>query len=366
MASEPARTSRSPRLRWWGVVLVVVATLVTANAAAAVIGPNIPRTAGSEERMFVKADQIYGRSGPADVVFLGSSETAGGIIPSKVLDETPELEGGYNAALAGTYLELTRDWADRVVLPQLDPKIVVISVLGLPGSETDTEVVKVNVGAQKAYRSALDQIDPGGLGSLSWELRQRSALIRYRPLLRNPNLLWQGITNTLGSDDGPADPIRPMDFATETDPARVRALTESNGEVLDYRDPGQPGSEDVVAKVTLEALGQAKPDFAPLERLVETIRAHGAVPVLTLAPINREAFAAEDANLGNFDDRTTDVEAWAKAKGIPVHSVAQETWPSDWFHDRFHVAEKGADAWSQDLGSWLHDECAAGELRPAC
>jgi hypothetical protein len=358
---------RRRRVPWWGVGVAIVACLLVANAVAAAIGPNIPRASGSEERMFIKADQIYGRAGSPDVVFLGSSDAAAGLDPDLVLDEVQALDGGYNAALAGTYLELTHEWAERVVLARLQPRVVVISVLGIPGAEDQTEVVTVNVGAQEAYRAALDQIDPGGLGTLGWELRQRAALIRYRPLLRSPSNVWQGLVATVRGDDEPATPPdAPMDFATETDPERVRELTEADGHVLDYRTPGIPGGADVAGGITLEAFGSITPDYGPLEDLVELVRDRGAVPVLTLSPIDRAAFEADGAPVENFDARTADLVRWGEANGVPVHDISGDAWPSSWFHDRFHVAEAGSEAWSRDLGTWLDERCSDGALAPAC
>ena len=346
---------------------MIIAVLAAAEVSARVIGPNIPRESGSEERAFIKADQIFQRSGPTDVVIFGSSETAGGLIPSSVLAEVPELDGGYNAALPGARLELTEEWAERIVLPQLAPKVVVISML--PSAVVDFSEAGFDPAEKTgpAYRSAFEQIDPGGLGSVGWQLRQRSALIRYRPYLRSPSNVFEGVKATFGGGD--AEPQRDddrMDWETETDPERVEALTAEDGEVLDYRDPSLPGGDDKLTVAAFNASAALPDDMAPLADVIDTVKASGAVPVVALAPIDRERLAASGADLASVDRQAERLAAWVEGRGVPVFNEFEEAWPQAWFHDRQHVAEPGAEAWSTALGSWLSEQCREGKLGDAC
>lgn len=345
--------------------VALVAMLVLAEVGAGIVGPNIERTSGSEERAFIKADQIATR-GTTDVVIFGSSETAGGLIPSIIDEATPGLDGAYNAALAGARLDLTRDWADRIVLPGLGPKVVVIGMQ--PTAVVDFDAADFDPAADTApaYRAAFDQIDPGGLGSLGYRLRQRSDLIRYRPYLRSPTALWSGVRATFAGDEPePADDGR-MDWETETDPERVLRLTAADGEVLEYRQPGTTDGSNEMAVAAFTAAGSLPYDFEQLEAVLDVVRSHGAVPVVALAPVDREVLDAAGADLRGLDVLVTELETWTSERDVPLLDRFSERWPAAWFHDRQHVAEPGAERWSRDVGEWLADLCERGELGGAC
>lgn len=349
----------------WSVPVIVAGVLLVAEVAAGVIGPNIERTSGSEERAFIKADQVAAR-GQTDVVVFGSSETAGGLIPSVLVDALPDGTDAYNAALAGARLDLTGEWADRIVLPGTSPRIVVIGMQPTAIVDFDEADFDPAADTAPAYRAAFEQIDPGGLGSLGYRLRQRSDLIRYRPYLRSPTLLWNGIVNTVsGGPDEPADDGR-MDWETETDPRKVRRLTGDDGEVLEYRQPGTTDGDNQMAVVAFTAAGSLPVDLGPLDAVVRTVRDHGAVPVIALAPVDREVLLAQGADLTGLDATVGELEAWAAEQGVPLHDAFSETWPAELFHDRQHVAEGGAERWSRELGAWLAERCAADDLGDAC
>lgn len=364
-SSQPSGRARARRVPWWGVALAVVGCLVAAEVAAGIIGPNIERTSGSEERAFIKADQIASR-GQTDVVFFGSSETAGGLVPNEVEAELPDGMTAYNAALAGARLDLTDEWAERIVLPGLDPKVVVIGMQPTAVVDFDEAGFDPAEETAPAYRTAFDQIDPGGLGSLGYQLRQRSDLIRYRPYLRSPTLLWDGIVNTVtGGPDEPADDGR-MDWETETDPRKVLALTGSDGEVLEYRQAGDPGGDNQMAVAAFTAAGSLPDDYGPLAEVLATVRDRGAVPVIALAPVDRQVLEAQGADLAGLDESVAELRAWAGEQGVPLLDAYSEAWDPSLFHDRQHVDEAGAQRWSQEVGAWLAGLCEAGDLGDAC
>ena len=367
MARDPKRARRARTVPAWTVPIVVVAAVLLAEVGARIVGPNIPRRSGSEERAYVKADQIYSRSGPTDLVILGSSESGAGLIPSTILREATSLHGGYNASLVGAPLDITQEWASRVVLPQLDPKVVVVgifptAVVDLSGIETDPTDRTL-----AAYRSAFDLIDPGGLGSWGWKLRQESALIRYRPYLRKPTDAWEGLRTTLsGGTDAPDPKGLTMDARTETDPAKVKALTASDGEILEYREPSPVGTSNAVAVAAFSQVSKLPLDLGPLGDLFDEIEASGAAPVLAIAPIDRAVLERDGARLDGVDGFEQQLTDWAKANDIPVFSEFSQAWQASWFNDRQHVSEAGAQQWSKELGTWLEQECTSGSLVDDC
>lgn len=376
MAAAPADHARPRRRRRtvpaWAVPLVVIAVLGLAEVGARVVGPEVPREAGSEERAFVKADQIFAR-GDTDIVVLGSSDAAAGLIPSAILAESAPLATAYNAALVGTDLVLLHEWADRVVLAQLSPSVVVIAMQ--PNAVIDYADAPIDPSADTgpAYRAAFDQIDPGGLGSAGWQLRQHSALIRYRPYLRSPSLLADGVGNVLTGgapdprpigdvEDGPTA----MDWQAETDPRVVASLTAPDGEILEYRSPSPPVTGPEAATTAFTAASSFPVDLDPLAALVDRIRASGAEPVLALAPVDRLVLEQFGGDLSGLDELTQQLVAWGEERRVPVLDRFTEAWPADHFHDRQHLSRVGAERWSTDLGSFLAERCAAGDLGSAC
>ncbi|WP_426571825.1 hypothetical protein [Aquihabitans sp. McL0605] len=367
MSSDRRAKQRRRAVPFWAVPLVVVAVLLAAEVGARIVGPNIPRRSGSEERAFIKADQIYRRSGSTDVVMLGSSETAAGLVPSAVLAKAPQLDGAYNAALVGSNLKLTTEWAERVVLPQLHPKVVVIGMQ--PSAVLDLSKSKIDPSRNTtpAYESAFDQIDPGGLGSVGWHLRQRSALIKYRPYLRSPSAVYQGVKATLKGGKDAADPTDyRLDPDTEQDPARVLAMTGPDGQILEYHDASPPITEAEAATAAFSQASKFPTDLDKLQKLVDAIKASGATPVLAIAPVDRTTLEVQGADLSGLDEITKQLTQWAAARDVPVVDEFEQKWPADWFHDRQHVDVAGAKAWSARMGAALADLCDQGKLPEAC
>lgn len=361
------RRRRSRRVPWWGLALAAVLPLGAAEVGARVVGPNIERTSGSEERAYIKADQMY-RRGRTEVAIVGASETAGGLIPSTMLSAAPRLTGAYNAALSGASLAISAEWTERVVLPALDPKIVVIGLI--PGVAIDYRDLGFEVPDDPgpAYRSAFDIIDPGVLGGQGWRLRQHSALIRYRPDLRDPTALFQGLVNTVtgGPEHRERDPgdFR-LDFQKETDPVLVAENTQPDGEILDYRNESVPG-DDSLAVAAFTVLGREKPYYRDLQRLTTAVEDSGAIAVLAIAPVDRARLVAAGADLSGMDGQRDQLVAWASERGYPVFDRFDTAWPPDHWHDREHVAAPGSRRWSRELGRWLEDACREGQLGDAC
>ena len=376
-AQEPPSGASDRPTDWrrgWALVpIFVVLALVVGELGARAIGPEIPRQAGSEERAFLKAEQMRALGpGSTDVLIVGSSETAGGLIPSVMAEAAPMLDGFYNGALAGTYQPVQQEWVERVAIPALRPPVVVIAMLpmsvwDLVGKYPDDP----NREAQGAYRSAFDQIDPAHLGDLGWWVRENSALVRYRPYLRRPTLAVRGVGNLLGitrppTGDGEVGPFG-MDWMTETDPEVVRANTAPTGEVFDYRSRSLPVTADTTNQVLFGRMAAAgEVDFAPLQSLVDAVRSGGATPVLALGPIDRTVLAASGVDLTPFDELVDEIEAWAATRDLPVNDAFTEAWSPDDFHDRTHVDLAGAERWSAQVGAWLAELCSAGALPDAC
>jgi hypothetical protein len=249
------------------------------------------------------------------------------------------------------------------VIGMLPMTVGVATGTGIAGGE-DQEA------ALRAYRVAIEQVDPGGLGNLGWRLRQHSALIRYRPYLRTPRLALRGAWEALrGGHEvtrAELDADATMDWTTETDPRRVKRNTAPDGEVYDYRRPSSPTTSDPIAARLYEFFSRSKVSFTQLEALVDDLRDAGVEPVLALAPVDRAPIEAAGADLGTLDDVAAQIVAWGDEHDVAVDDQFTRDWDSSLFHDRNHLDLAGARRWSRIIGDRLGELCEAKRLGDAC
>ncbi|MEZ5178611.1 MAG: hypothetical protein R2746_10125 [Acidimicrobiales bacterium] len=285
-------------------------------------------------------------------------------------EQAPMLDGIYNGALAGSCQPVQQEWAERIAVPALDPPVVVIGILPMAVWDLTGKFPDPNGDAQDTYRAAFDQLDPAHLGQLGWEIRERSALIRYRPYLRRPTLVLQGVGNLLGivDDTPPKKDLSPfgMDWKTETDPQVVRDNTAPTGEVFDYHSRSLPVTVDRTNKAIFDRIATGTIDFGPLGSLVDSLRDQGTTPVLALGPIDRKVLQDSGVDLRPYDDLVARIKAWAAERDLPVNDAFSDTWSPDDFHDRTHLDLAGSQRWSAQVGAWLADLCRAGTLPDAC
>ena len=346
---------------------MVLAVLAAGEVGARIVGPEIPRTAGTEERAFVKADQMYER-GSADVAVLGSLETAGGLVPSIIEERAPEIGSVYNAALAGTFLPTYQEWAERVVIPALDPDVVVIGMLPMTVADIEAVDSASYTEPRDAYSDAMDQITGGSFGDLGWALRQRSALIRYRPELRQPDQLARGVRAVLrgGDDTAAPGPGTGMDWTTETDPATVLANTGPDGEVFDYHASSLPIDADPLGSAIYRTFEEGSLDLQGIEELTAALRGDGVEPVIVVLPVDRGPLEAGGADLSVLDAWTASLQDWAADHDVALLDEFTAPWPSDLFHDRNHLDVDGAAELSRVVGDWLAELCGEDRLPGAC
>lgn len=352
------------------VPVAVVGALLAAELTARWIGPQVPRTAGAEERVYLKADQMAARgSGDTAVAIIGASDTAGGLLPGVIAEKVPELPGIYNAALAGANLDVLRNWSTQIVVPSLRPKVVVIGLSVLLTLDMEKAPEDPNAQAAIAYQRAIEEVDldlPAGLGR---ELRRHSALVRYRPWLRDPALAARGLGNAIGITERP-DPTEPgafgMDWKTERDPRVVASNTHRTGEVDDYRSPSIAVNGDDTTIRILDRLALVPLDLGPLDRLLTALADQGVDVAIAISPIDRAVLEPAGFVFTPFERHIATITTWAADRGVPVLDSYGERWDATDFHDRTHVALGGAQRWSERVGTWLAQLCDAGRLPKAC
>lgn len=172
--------------RWRRVAAVMVAALLAAEMAARAIEPMVPTTGGwPTAQIAAKVEQMTELAASTDinVVFLGSSSMDQGINPLTFNSRSNGL-ASYNASLNGLTMRSLELWTLEVVLPTVDPEVVVI---GVTTRELNDGAASAQPGLLErlAASRGLDEFSTGDLQLIS-RAEGLFALLRIRESLRRP------------------------------------------------------------------------------------------------------------------------------------------------------------------------------------
>jgi hypothetical protein len=170
-------------LRRWA--LAVAAVLLAAEALTRSLTGVLPPPAGwPTDEYPLKDDRTteLAASGGVGVVIVGSSVADVSIDAA----ELHHARGAYNAGLVGATAQIVDAWTRELVVPRLDPDVVVVAVSSRDlndngaGVAVSDESFRQSPGGRRLLRteSAADRLE-------RW-LDDRSALLRYREVLRRP------------------------------------------------------------------------------------------------------------------------------------------------------------------------------------
>ena len=136
-----------------------------------------------DETTQLKVGQMEARA-ETDVVIVGTSMAWQGLVPASLAPELgTDTDRIYNAGLAGAVPLVTEPWLLDVVVDALSPTTVVWGVSSLDFSDTYGDANAQIYAAAPATRSGL-------LPAADRGLREHSALIRQRSVLRDPSRLF--------------------------------------------------------------------------------------------------------------------------------------------------------------------------------
>jgi hypothetical protein len=298
---EARRAPSPPRLRGGALRLVTAALLVMALAELGVraAAPKLREPllwADWEAQNKVAAMDRLARRGGASVVLLGSSMMNAAANAEALGAALGVRRPAFNAALNGADLRTVELWARRIVVPRLRPRIVVI---GFNAGEFNANGDIQNELYGKLVESPLGRAAIGGGSVLdrleSW-LVQRSYLIRYRSVLRQP---W--------------------DAAVGQDPGRRRLAVTPAGtlEIIDrfHARPYTPGAARQLANWdrAFTRYAPGGPQRAALERLVRDLVRQGVTVIVVRMPVT--------GDLARLLPRgTADLEAFGRALAAFVSS----------------------------------------------
>ena len=347
LTEVPTNDSRARLGRWRTVLLFVVITLVAGEVAARVAEPLLPTPLRwPTAQIAEKADQmsqLAAQGAPIDVVFLGSSTVAQGIDPI-AFNESSDGLTSYNAALDGASARSLERWAFDVVIPTLDPEMVVIGVTtrdlndhGRLGAEL-LQTMNVADGwkdfaATHTFRRLID----GVLHS--------SALVRIKSVLRTPATTARQVTKGnegLGTAMGPfgsypaRDATAPYHFET------WRSLW-MDSHLNDYTVGGE--------------------ELAALDQLVARLLDEDIRVTLVEMPVHPDYLRVQPGGIEGVAAWREMVAGLASSRQVPFLGSSSRYGPSD-FYDPAHLNQAAAQDFAGHLVESLSTDGSPAAASP--
>jgi hypothetical protein len=310
------------------VVLVLAEVLVRAGASH-LAAPN----AWPSPELQKKYDQIVARSHRAtDVVLVGDSmlDAAGDPVGLRAAGSPLSV---YNASIAGETLPTIAQWTERVVVPRLHPKLVVV---GFSSNELNPAVL-APISGFAAYRRSRAVQAASGTGDIVDRadafLRQRSYLYRYRDALRHP----------LGN---PAP-------AGVFDPALTAAGHDLNFVNQGYLSGGLAHAKSVVTGIlaTLAGFRVGPDNVAILQTMLSSLRRQGIAVLLVAMPVTADLISLFPGGGPTYRGAITAFGAVARGAGAGF--VVPGVWPTNLFADPVHLNGVGTAQFSAYLAPLL-------------
>ncbi|HEX3541311.1 MAG TPA: hypothetical protein VHT75_12835 [Acidimicrobiales bacterium] len=330
---DVAGPSSSPGRRRVGVPLavavavVLLAELVVRGASSRLAAPS----AWPSPELQKKYDRIVALAGAhrrTDVVLVGDSmlDAAGDPSALRAAGAPP---GIYNASIAGETLPAIADWTERIVVPRLHPRLVVI---GFSANELNPAVLAPASGFA-AYRRSRAVRAASGNGDVVDRadafLRQHSYLYRYRDVLRHP----------LG------DPAAAAVF----DPPLAADGHDLNFADQGYLAGGLPHAKSIVTGImaTLAGFKVGPDNVAILQHLLAWLRGQGIAALFVAMPVTADLISLFPGGAPTYQGATAAFQS--VAAGTAATFVAPGTWPTSLFADPVHLNGAGTARFSSYL-----------------
>lgn len=299
------------------ILVVLVLTFLATELAARVASGSLPEPlVWSTPEMQYKVQQLEERDG-SEVALVGSSVIDAGLDPAQV--------GGnvYNAALGAGSMRMIADFTRSVVVPRLDPDVVVVGVSAreLNAFSAAVDEHERNFLAAPAVREALGTETV--LDRLDRAMRDVSHLFRHRAALRDPGAWFSDDEGWDGRATGP------------------------DGFYLGFLDVPYRGGPEVRRNLAERAV----PDFEIGERQLGELRAlltglrdEDRRVVLTIGPVTRDFVEAFPGGAADHEHFVSVVTSMADEIGIEL--VTTGVWNSSLMADPVHTNAEGATRFS--------------------
>ncbi len=307
------------------LVLAALAVIGCGEVVARVVEQQVqtPQLLWYDEATQLKVAQMENR-GPTTLVVAGTSMAWQGLVPSILLDGE-----AYNAGLAGGVPQVMEPWLLGPVRTELQPTVVVWGLSSLDFSDVYGDT------GRQIYREA-PATRPGMLAATDRLLRRWSALIRQRPVLRNPSLL-------IG--DGQVRTAERFHAA--------QRILGTDGERQDFA-PAVTDERASEVRARISPYRVDRDDVAAIVRTIEALRVDGTVVVLVEMPVPPRFLALYDD--GAVQHRVVGdlLEAIGSELDVPVLSTSS-VFTDDDFVDYTHLTASAAAEFSIEVSSQLQE-----------
>jgi hypothetical protein len=324
---------RGTRLGWIASFgAAALAVILVANIAVVAAGSRLPDPrrylSPRTEQLVHDMDRLQAAGVRSDMVFVGTSQAARGIVP-KVVGEELGLPWVGNVAIPGSQAPVTKRWTLEEVMPRLRPRCVVwgLSSIDLNGGRPDPSITR--------YDAAL-ATRKGALGRADEELADVFPIARHRSQLRDPYKLG----SELRTVEPPAKPDHP--------------LHQLLGPVL--KEPASAQGKEAEARFlrsTLLGSFDMTPEYR--DAFTQTLRRLHRDDVTTavvLMPVSATYLASHPGGAATYDRWKQEIVRLARAQGTKVIDF-DRAMPESAFSDYVHLTPEAARAWSATLAREL-------------
>jgi len=312
-----------------------LALIALAEVGLRLAEPHLPEPAQwPSAEAAAKLSQIgeLSATGEIDVIFVGSSVVAEGIDPLAYNDSSGRI--AYNAALSAASMRATELWVRDVVLQETDPSIVVIGVSGRDLNDngiSQTEFYERLTNSpgyidRRKPANPLEHVE-------SWFL-QHSALVRLRPILRDPAAIVVAQNpGQPGSEDEPDIGAFGSDVSATSGP---------------YTDFGQWRMAWLARHLNDYSIGNSETEA--LGRLIETLIAHDIEVLLVNMPVTADYVETLPDGRRDMQELDLILEDIASAAGVEYLDASAQYEKTD-FRDPAHLTPEASSMFARRIAN---------------
>lgn len=337
---------------------MVLVVLVVLELGTRTIADQLPSSESDDsEELVLKAgrlEELGSNDVPVGAVFIGSSAIDAGVAPAAFDAASSRFEGSYNAGLIGTPLATQQRWTDEVVLAQVDPEVAVVAVSPLEVHQNREAEALAPIDA--IFDASFREIEDGLLPSLERWAEDRSALVRYRGSLRDPQYVLDAVRNTVGGEPDFPRIVRPDGYWEEN--------LDDRGAVLQYRDRQlNQVSPELITYLDESMAAPYRPER--LEGLLDTLDRAGVPAVVVAPPIALDRLSGAGADAQAYLDAVGELAATVEGRGLPFLDFST-AYDDGAFADPLHLNGAGTERFSRDLATAVDEVCAALATDAGC
>jgi hypothetical protein len=333
---DTARNGRAavPRLRGrgWKTAVIVLAVLLVSELAARVLAGGLPDpdwNFAQTDRKVSEMEALAAAGETADVVLLGNSSVNGAFV-TEDLEQLTGVDTIFNAALDGSSMRQTEDWALNVVVPLIAPQTVVIGLTSRDlndASSSNAEVFSNYLNSRGRARFLGEETNGQ---RVQRALSDVSALVRISRFIRDPASL-----------------------VTQYDPAGP-----ATGEFVLPGEEYAPRAIDIT-RTRERALNDFTLGGVELEsftRLVRALENRGIEVIVVEMPYVAEDYLDLHPNgVADYEAYRELVAAFTATQGLPYIDFTDYPWTTAEFYDFLHVNSAGIAIVNQMLADALVD-----------